>query len=47
MDKKVLKFYETPVVEFVNTELEGFLCTSGETNADGITVEDPENGGDE
>lgn len=30
MDKKELKWYETPEVEFVATELEGFLCTSGE-----------------
>ena len=38
MDKKVLKFYEAPAVEIVATDLEGFLCVSG--NADGIT-EDP------
>lgn len=35
---KTLKFYETPEVEIVDIEVEGFLCTSG--NADGIT-EDP------
>ena len=47
MDKKDLKFYEAPVVEFVSTELEGFLCTSGGTNAEGINVDNPEDGGDE
>ncbi len=30
MEKKVLKWYEAPTVELVKTELEGFLCTSGE-----------------
>ena len=38
MDKKVLKFYEAPAVEYVSTELEGFLCTS--TNAENASVED-------
>ena len=37
MEKKELKFYETPVMEIVETELEGFLCES--TNAEGIEEE--------
>jgi len=40
MDKKDLKFYETPTVEFVEAELEGFLCASkieGVENPDDIT----------
>jgi hypothetical protein len=28
MEKKILKFYETPAVEIIETELEGFLCAS-------------------
>jgi hypothetical protein len=43
MDKKVLKFYETPAQEIIETELEGFLCTSDpepSTNAEGVD-EDP------
>ena len=32
MDKKVLKMYETPEVEIVNVELEGFLCGSNPDN---------------
>ena len=42
MDKKVLKWYETPTVEIVELEVEGFLCASGETNAEGIDVEVPD-----
>ena len=34
MDKKELKFYVTPALEIVETELEGFLC--GSTNAKGV-----------
>lgn len=30
MDKKELKFYVTPALEIVETELEGFLCVSGQ-----------------
>jgi hypothetical protein len=30
MDKKVFKMYETPAVEIVELEVEGFLCASGE-----------------
>jgi len=37
MDKKELKWYVTPDVEIIETELEGFLCTS---NVDDI---DPNN----
>ncbi len=43
MDKKVLKFYEAPVVEAMEMLTEGFLCASG--NAEGIT-EDPIGSGD-
>ena len=39
MDKKVLKMYETPAVEIVELEVEGFLCAS--TNADNAEVENP------
>ena len=35
---KTLKFYETPEVEIVDIEVEGFLCTSG--NAEGIEEEE-------
>jgi hypothetical protein len=35
MDKKELKWYVTPAVEIIETELEGFLCES--TNAKGVT----------
>jgi len=28
MDKKDLKFYETPAVELIEMEVEGFLCAS-------------------
>lgn len=28
MEKKILKFYETPAVEIIEAELEGFLCAS-------------------
>jgi hypothetical protein len=37
MDKKELKWYVTPDVEIIETELEGFLCAS---NIDDI---DPNN----
>ena len=41
MDKKVLKWYETPAVEVVELEIEGFLCASEpSTNAEGVE-EDP------
>ena len=32
MDKKVLKWYESPAVEIVDVELEGFLCASNPDN---------------
>ena len=38
MDKKELKLYETPSLEIIETELEGFLC--GSTNAENATVEE-------
>lgn len=34
MDKKNLKWYESPIVEVVETELEGFLCASNVDNID-------------
>ena len=43
MDKKDLKWYEAPVMEVVDVEVEGFLCGSDEepsTNAEGVS-EDP------
>jgi len=42
MDKKVLKMYETPAVEIVELEVEGFLCASGGSNDENFPVEDPE-----
>ena len=39
MDKKDLKFYETPTVEFVEAELEGFLCAS-QIDVEGVDDED-------
>ena len=32
MDKKDLKWYESPVMEAVELEIEGFLCASGESD---------------
>lgn len=43
MDKKELKWYVAPASEIIETELEGFLCTSDPeptTNAEGVE-EDP------
>ena len=37
MDKKVFKMYETPAVEIVELEVEGFLC--GSTNAENADVD--------
>jgi hypothetical protein len=38
MEKKILKPYETPTVEIIEAELEGFLCTSNPDNPlDGST----------
>ncbi len=34
MDKKVLKWYEAPVVELVDMEVEGFLCASNVDDID-------------
>lgn len=39
MEKKILKFYEAPAVEIIETELEGFLCAS---NVDDIDPSDDE-----
>lgn len=38
MDKKVLKMYETPVVEIVKLNVEGQLL-AGSTNADNVDVD--------
>lgn len=38
MEKKELKFYETPMAEVVGLKLQGMLC--GSTNAEGVE-EDP------
>ena len=41
MDKKVLKWYETPAVEIVELEVEAqILAGSGETNADNVSTDD-------
>ncbi len=34
MEKKELKFYEAPVVEAMEMELEGFLCASFDMDDD-------------
>ena len=34
MDKKDLKWYEAPVMEVVDVEVEGFLCASNVDNID-------------
>ena len=41
MDKKVLKMYEAPEVEIVELEVEGFLCASGEGQAEDVDVTPP------
>lgn len=38
MEKKELKFYESPAVEVMELETEGFLCAS--TNAENANTED-------
>lgn len=38
MDKKELKWYVTPAVEAIETELEGQLL-AGSTNANGVTTD--------
>jgi len=45
MEKKILKFYETPAVEIIETELEGFLCASGDI--EGVDNQDDLNGGND
>ena len=40
--EKVMKVYETPEVEIVEMELQGIVCASEGTNADGFDVETPE-----
>jgi hypothetical protein len=43
MEKKILKFYETPAVEIIEAELEGFLCASGDV--EGVEDSDDITGG--
>jgi len=43
MDKKVLKWYESPVMETVELEVEATLL-AGSTNAKGVDTEDDEDG---
>ena len=45
MDKKVLKWYESPVMETVELEIEGFLCASG--GVDGLDNPDDITGGND
>jgi len=45
MEKKEFKFYESPVMEIVEAELEGFLCASG-SNAENAGAEGGEEGED-
>lgn len=44
MDKKILKFYETPAFEVVELNVEGFLCSSPNPDDpfDGQTEQTPE-----
>ena len=42
MDKKDLKWYEAPVMEVVDVEVEGFLCGSNGSNAENVGSEEPE-----
>ena len=46
MDKKDLKWYESPVSEVVEVEIEGFLCASAGTSggSDDIDPEDVHGG---
>ena len=44
MSKKELKFYEAPACEVMEVEMQGILCVSGETNADGIETGDDMDG---
>ena len=37
MDKKDLKWYESPVTETVELKLEGFLCASGDETPKGFS----------
>lgn len=39
MDKKVLKMYETPVVEIVKLDVEGQLLAGSPSNADNVDVD--------
>ena len=45
MDKKDLKWYESPVMETVELEIEGFLCASGDI--EGVENLDDLNGGND
>jgi hypothetical protein len=45
MDKKELKFYVIPSQEIIETELEGFLCASGDI--EGVDNQDDLNGGND
>ena len=40
MDKKELKWYETPSVEIIETELVGFLCESPGSNPGDVPDEE-------
>ncbi|MBR1519746.1 MAG: hypothetical protein IJ635_00735 [Bacteroidaceae bacterium] len=40
MEKKELKFYETPELEVLNMNVEGFFCESSPTDVDGISQEE-------
>lgn len=45
MNKKDLKWYQTPAVELINVDVEGQLL-AGSTNADNADMEGGEIGGD-
>ena len=46
MDKKDLKWYESPVMEVVDVEVEGQLLAGSGTNAENADMEGGEEGGD-
>ncbi len=46
MDKKVLKWYETPAVEIVELEVEAQILAGSGTNADNADVDPLDDGGE-
>lgn len=40
MEKREMKFYETPAVEVVEMEVLGILCASPDSNIDDVVIGD-------